>query len=323
MKKILKKVVAILSVMFFAGNNIFSTINVIDIAGLMNAVNQLYAIYDNINATIEQVQNTYKQLDNQIKAAKAMNWDDLKNSFSDWSSEDGIKGTWENIGKFRNNLTNATSAINSNLNLLNDVKYTLENKTVTTMGKQYSVAGLFGIGKYGQNTLLGLPADASEYVRKAGKEVAQGFEGTLTYAQKQAIMSKWGLDPENYAYVKLIEEQVTDLSRQLFIEGTEEWYTAKLKEAADTNDGLMDLMQKAGEDGSMMSQFQATGSLILHLKETFMNLEHGVQRTAALWATEAERKKIQEELKEEQKTMEREKERKEFMEITGRVPKWL
>ena len=320
------KVVAVLTVMSIAGSSsVFANYPVIDISNLMNAIQQLYSTYDMINTTIEQVQNTYQQLQTQINSVKSMDWDDLANSFSaeNWSQEGGIKGTWENIGNFRNNLTNATSAINSNMNLINDVKHTLENKTVTMMGKQYSVAGLFGIGKYGQNNIMNLPASALDYVKNTGEEIAKGYAGKLTYREKQAIMNKWGLDPENYAYVKLVEEQVSDLTQQLFSKGSEEWYTAQLTKASETNSGLMDLMQKAADDGSMMSQLQATGSLILAVKGSILNLEQACRETGAAWATETTRKRVAEEAQKERESLNREKQRKKYMEETGHVPEWL
>lgn len=323
--KVLKNISALMLMIFVRSPIFASGYPVFDISNLMNGISQLYAVYDQINTAIEQVQNTYKQLETQINSLKAMNWDDLANSFSEenWSQEGGIKGVWDNIGNFRTNLTNATSAINSNMNLINDVKHTLENKTVTCMGKQYSVAGLFGIGKYGQNNLMNLPASALDYVKNVGKEIAKGYEGDLTYSEKQAIMNKWGLDPENYAYVKLVEEQVVDLTTQLITKGSADWYTAQLNKAAETNSGLMDLMQKAANDGSMMSQLQATGSLILDVKSSMLNLEQGIRETGAAWATETTRKKVAEETQKEREALEREKQRKDYMEATGHVPKWL
>lgn len=321
------KVVAVLTVMSFAGSSsVFATgYPVLDISNLMNAIQQLYATYDQINTAIEQVQNTYQQLENQIKQVESMNWDDLANSFSaeNWSQEGGIKGAWENIGNFRNNMINATSAINSNMNLLNNVKHTLENKTVTAMGKEYSVAGLFGIGKYGQNNLLNMPASALDYVKNTGEEIAKGYAGKLTYKEKQAIMSKYGLDPENYAYVKLVEEQANSLIGELVAKGSEEWYTAQLTEAAKTNEGLMDLMQQAANSGSTMKEMQATGSIILSLKGDILNLIHGVRETGAMFATESTRQKVAEEAEKENDALNKEKRRKGYMEATGYVPEWL
>ena len=321
------KVVTVLTVMTFAGSSsIFATgLAVLDISNLMNAIQQLYATYDQINTAIEQVQNTYKQLEQQIKQVESMNWDDLANSFSaeNWSQEGGIKGTWENIGNFRTNMINATSAINSNLNLLNDVKHTLENKTVTAMGKQYSIAGLFGVGKYGQNNIMNLPASALDYVKNTGKEIAKGYEGKLTYSEKQAIMQKYGLDPENYAYVKLVEEQTNDMVTSLFVKGSEDYYNTQLIEAAKTNDGLMNLMQEAANSGSTMKELQATGSIILSLKGDILNLIHATRETGAMFATNSTREKVAEEAKKEKEALDKEERRKSYMQATGYVPEWL
>ena len=320
------KVVAVLTVMSFTGSSVFATgYPVFDISGLMNGIEQLYAIYDQINTTIEQVQNTYKQLENQIKQMQNMNWDDLANSFSEenWSDKEGFEGAWENIGNFRKNLTNATSAINANINLFNDVKNTLENKTVTCMGKEYSVAGLFGIGKYGQNNLLNLPASALDYVKNVGKEIAKGYTGELTYKEKQAIMDKWGLDPENYAYVKLVEEQANDLVSTLFTKGSEEWYTKELTLASKRNEGLTTLLDQAAADGSMMKEMQATSNIILSVKDDILNLIHAVRETGAAFATEETRKKVMDEVQKEREKMEKEKRRKEYIDATGYVPKWM
>lgn len=325
-KSKLFKMMFVLMFLSLTSGRIFATgYPVFDIAGLMNGINQLYAVYDQINTTIEQVQNTYKQLETQIKQIENMNWDDLANSFSaeNWSEKDGFEGVWENIGNFRNNLTNATSAINANINLFNDVKNTLENKTVTCMGKQYSVAGLFGIGKYGQNNLMNLPASALDYVKNVGKEIAKGYTGELTYKEKQAIMDKWGLDPENYAYVKLVEEQSNDLIQTLFTKGSEEWYTKELTQAAETNKGLTTLLDQAAADGSMMKEMQATSNIILSLKGDILNLIHGVRETGAAFATEKTREKVMEETQKEREALEKEKRRKKYMEATGYVSEWL
>ena len=323
----LKKAVAALTVVVVAGtDSIFATgYPVLDISNLMNAIQQLYATYDQINTAIEQATNTYEQLKHQINNVSSMDWDNLSNSFSaeNWSSGDSVKGVWDNIGNFRTNMINATSAINSNLNLLNDVKHTLENKTVTAMGKQYSVAGLFGIGKYGKNNIMNLPASALDYVKEAGKEIAKGYAGKLTYKEKQAIMQKYGLDPENYAYVKLVEEQANDLVTSIFTKGSEDYYTAQLTEAAKTNEGLMALMSEAADSGSTMKELQATGSIILSLKGDILNLIQATRETGAMFATESTRKKVEEEARREREALEKEQIKQNYLEDIGFVPSWL
>lgn len=294
---------------------------VLDISNLMNAIQQLYATYDEINTAIEQVQNTYQQLQKQIDSVRNMNWDDLKGSFDNWDDSGGIQGVWNNIGNFRTNLTNATSAINENMNLINDVKNTLNNKTVTMFGKKYSVGGLFGVGQYGQNNLLNLPASASDYVRETGSEIAAGYAGKLTYKQKEAVMKKWGLDPENYAYVKLVEEQANEGISQLVTKGSDEYYTAELTKAAANNEALLGISNAGGE--SMTAQVQATTGAILSLKDTVLNLTHGLRETGAAWAKESVRKQIAEDAAREKAANDKDRRDLEYQKNTAYINSWL
>ena len=319
------KVVAVLTVMSFAGSSsVFATgVSVLDIPNLMNAIQELYATYDQINSAIEQVQNTYQQLENQINSVKSMNWDDLASSFSEdkWSSEGGLKGAWDNIGNFRKNMTDATSVINDNMNLINDVKHTLENKTVTAMGKQYSVAGLFGIGKYGQNNLLGMPLDALDYAKKTGEEIAKGYAGKLTYAEKQAIMSKWGLDPENYAYVKLVEEQTNSVINDLIIRGSGEHIDAQLAKAAKNNEALLALSQNA--DDSITAGIQSSVATTIELKNMCGNIWGSLQKYGAAYAEKSVEEKLRKEAEQAAKAKEIERRQKQWEEEAGFVPSWL
>lgn len=136
-------------------------------------------------------------------------------------------------------------------------------------------------------------------------------------------MQKYGLDPENYAYVKLVEDQANDMVSSLFTKGSEDYYTAQLTEAAKTNEGLMDLMQNAADSGSTMKELQATGSIILSLKGDILNLIHATRETGAMFATESTREKVAEDAKKDRDALEKEKRKKSYMESTGYVPEWL
>lgn len=318
------KILALITVMSFTGNRVFATgYPVLDISNLIQSIEQLYAIYDQINATIEQVQNTYKQLENQINSVKSMNWDDLASSFSEenWSSEGGLKGAWDNIGNFRKNMTDATSVINDNMNLINDVKNTLENKTVTAMGKEYTVAGLFGIGKYGKNNLLGMPLDALDYVKEAGEEIAKGYAGELTYREKQAIMDKWGLDPENYAYVKLVEEQANSVINDLIIGGSGEHIDAQLAKAAKNNEALLALSQNA--DDSIVAGIQASTGATIELKNMCGNIWGSLQKYGAAYAQKSVEEKLRDQVEKDTKEKEIERRRNQWKEEAGFMPSWL
>lgn len=287
------KILVACFMMFFCTTT-FANYPVIDVSNLINAINQLYATYDQINAAIEQVQNTYQQLEKQAKAMKNMNWDNLQASFAEGNWSDNA---WENIGNFRKNLTNATSAINDNLNLVNEIKNTLENKAVSFGGKKYSVGGLFGIGQYGENNLLNMPFNMYDYAKETGQEAIKGWTEGLTYAQKERIMRKWGLDPENYGYVKLVEEQANELIKTLITEGDESYYKALVKQIGENHQAIMDMSNAAGE--SYTAQAQATTGAILALDSSINNVLFGIKQWGALFSKETTRKQVQEEAQKE------------------------
>jgi rubrerythrin len=58
----------------------------------MQAINTLYATYDQITAAIKQVQNTYQLLQKQMEMVKNMDWDKVGETISDMdlTSVDGI-----------------------------------------------------------------------------------------------------------------------------------------------------------------------------------------------------------------------------------------
>ena len=218
-------------------------------------------------------------------------------------------------------MTNATNIINDNINLINDVKNTLENKTVTCMGKEYSVAGLFGIGKYGENNLMALPLDTWDYVKKTGEEIAKGYEGKLTYAEKQAIMQKWGLDPENYAYVKLMEEQTNSLITDLIISGSHEHIDAQLANAAKNNEALLALSQNA--DDSITAGIQSSVAATIELKNMCNNIYSGIQKYGAAYATKTKEEELKKAAEKESKKREIERREKEYKDCAGLIPDWM
>lgn len=277
MKKI-KKLLSVAGIFICMTCSLFANMPVIDIANLMNAVSELYAMYDQINAAVEQVRNTYQQLENQYKMVKDMDWNDLGSSFENWSDKDGLAGAWDNIGRFRTNLTDASSIISDNLNLINDVKNTLKNKTTTIGGKEYSVAGLFGVGQYGQNNILSIFPNTLDWAKEELSEASKGWAGELTLGDKQRIMQQWGMSPENYYYYKVVEDQVVEGMNQIFTKGTEDYYSAKMTEMAKNNEALLQLSNAAGE--SVTGQIQATQGIILSVKDTIANLERGVSEFA-------------------------------------------
>jgi wobble nucleotide-excising tRNase len=92
-------------------------------------------------------------------------------------------------------------------------------------------------------------------------------------------MRRYGLSPRNYAKVRLVEEQTSELVRKLLTAGTDEHAAALLEEAHENQKAVDDLMSAAGE--SMVGQQQATAHALFTIATSLVRLESGVNQFAA------------------------------------------
>jgi hypothetical protein len=255
----------------------------------MQAINTLYATYDQITAMIEQVQNTYQQLQKQIEMVKNMDWDRVGETIGDMDVT-----SLEGILNLRHQIKDVTKLVNANMNLINNVQDTLTKKTVTFGGKRYTFGGLFGFGAGSPGTtVFDLPKNVSDYVSETADDLVAGYEGRLTYRQKEAIMRRTGLSPRNYAKIHLVEEQVNTLIKDMLTTGTDENVAALLTQAGENAQVIDAMTQAAGE--SMVAQQQATTTAILQVATGITRLEAGVGRLAGFMA----QKEISEQIKRE------------------------
>ena len=134
------------------------------------------------------------------------------------------------------------------------------------------------MGEYGENNLFNIFPNTVEWAKSELEEAAKGWAGELTLGDKQRIMSQWGLDPQNYYYYKVVEDQVVEGMNQIFTKGSEEYYSAKMDEMAKNNEALLEISNQAGD--STTGQIQATQGIILSTKTAIANLEHGVAQFA-------------------------------------------
>jgi hypothetical protein len=245
---------------------------VLDAMNLMQAIDTLYATYDHITQTIETVKNTYEQLQRQIEMVKNIKWDAIGETFQNMDPT-----SLEGILTMRNQIDDVFYYVNKNMNILNAVEDTLTKKRINFGGKNYTMGGLFGFGQGSDGTtIFDLPKNMQDYIEETASDVVQGYEGRLSYAQKEAIASRHGLSPRNYAKWRLVEEQSAALIQDLLVAGSDESVVALLENAAENNKAVDVMTQAAGE--SMVGQQQATTQALLHIATSITRLEAGVSR---------------------------------------------
>jgi hypothetical protein len=206
---------------------------------------------------------------------KNMNFDDIGETFKNMDAS-----SLEGILAMRGQIEDVYTYVNRNMNLVNAVEDTLTRKTVSFGGKNYTFGGLFGFGAGSPGTtIFDLPKNTLDYVDETASQVTAGYENRLSYRQKEALMSRYGLSPRNYAKLKLVEEAAQGLVNQLITSGTDEYTLAQLQEAHENQRVIDDLTRAAGE--SMVAQQQATTQALLTIATGLTRLEIGINGFAA------------------------------------------
>ena len=181
---------------------------VFDITAMLNALEQIYQTYDEINSMIEQVENGYKQIEQGINMVKSFNFEEM--SLEDWSSEGGIKGAWENIGKSRTRLRQAGGYVSQKQEEMEAIKNKLNSNIISWNGTNYSIQDLVGLGDPGKD-LSGLTYNMAAFAMDRYQNAADGFEEGLTEGERRNIWKYYGVSP---AVVKM-GQHITGLSEGL------------------------------------------------------------------------------------------------------------
>jgi hypothetical protein len=249
---------------------------VLDVANLMQAIETLYATYDEVTSSIETVINTYEQIKNQIEMVKNINWDEIGETFANMDPT-----SLEGILNIRNQLKDVGYLINRNLNIINAVTDTLTKKVTKFGGKEYTVGGLFGFGKTG-TTIFDLPKNLFDYVEETAEDLVAGYAGKLSYKQKEAIMQRYNISPRNYAKWRFVEERVAASLQSMFTTASDENITALMEEAIRNAQGIDTMVGQAG--GSVVGQQQVTTQAMLNMTNAIVRLEIGLNRTGGMLA---------------------------------------
>ena len=233
----MNKMKAVLISMLFAGSGTLFAQGypVFDAANLMQSIESVYQYYQQIQHTIEQVQNTYTQIEQAAKQMQSINFDDLS------SLGDNFSGMSDNPFEFitgvRNSAMDITKSVNKQMNKVNNLQDSLTKRSIKFGDMDFSVADLCGAGDPGRN-LFGFTENAWDVTVKAGQDTVAGYEGKLTYKQKQKIMKKYGMSPRNYATLELANYQLSEALKKSNLESTQEGISMTLSEVMAEGEAL-------------------------------------------------------------------------------------
>ena len=148
----MKKIIAIFLIFSILSVNAF-TIGpnlVFDPKNWLVAIDNLYAIYDQIKTNVEQLKLQYEQMQHAIKTVQGWEFDEIK---------------WDGDFDFRNEISDFTRSIDRQLSNIRDLQNSLTAQNISIGGQNFSIADLVGAGEKGK-TIAGF----AETAYKWGKE---------------------------------------------------------------------------------------------------------------------------------------------------------
>lgn len=273
---------------------------VLDIANLMQSIESVYQYYQQIQNTIEQVQNTYKQIEQAAQQMANMNWDDLKNLGDNFSGMG--ENPFEVITGVRNSAQDITKAVNKNLNRINDLHDALNKKSISFGGMNVSVADLCGAGDSDKN-IFGFVKNAWDYSTDtengAFSDAIKGWEGKLSYKQRQAIARKYGMSARNYASLEYGNYQLNKLIVESNLQATEEGQK-QLLEQIENDANAINTMAKNAPEGSVYAQTQMLNSSVAQLDRNLGNLHNSLNKGFGLVGSWFKSQKMEEAVKQQE-----------------------
>lgn len=273
---------------------------VIDLTAAMNAMTQIFNMYDQINATIESVENGYKQIEQAINAVKSFKLDEL--NLEDWSSEGGIQGAWQNIGRSRTRLQQAGAYASDQVAKIESLQHRLNAEVISFNGQNYTITDLCGRGGP-EKTVFGLAANISQYAIDSYGDAAKAYEKGLSYAERQEIMEKYGVSPRVYYIEQVAEGMGRGAIEEALGKGNNEFKKAMAESAEQDLQEINNYIEMAENGESDAVHFQALEFQMNKAYEQRNNLVLGLGQLTSIIAHQ----KVTEDM---QKELENEKERK-------------
>ena len=232
---------------------------VIDMANLMNAIEQLYQTYQQIQNGIEQVQNTYKQIEQATKQMASLNFEDLESIKDNFAGLDLSENPFEVITAVRDSAQDITKYVNDRMNSVNRLTDALTKESISFGGMDFSVADLCGAGDPNK-TLYGFAENAIQHIGDMAKSAADGYAGKLTYEEKRAIMKKYGMSPRNYAQWQITHYNLSKSLEKGNVEGTFQSLEQQYEQDAAEVATLQKILSNIPE-GSVKAQLEANAKV--------------------------------------------------------------
>jgi hypothetical protein len=239
---------------------------VFDPTNWLVAIDQLYSSYDQVMNTIQQIQYQYEQIQHYYNEARTWQFDDIQ-----WD------GDWD----FRNEIKQATSSVNRQINNIRMLEYNLTKRQISLGGYSYTLSDLAGVGQ-GDNLIDALQNTGSWMKNDVMVKAAAGFEGKLDEKQKAAIWRKYGLSPANYYYMTAKKQQFASAMQKVVAWGMEESLEQNITSTEENSTSIVAaaMSEDSTEKSLMQQQIMMHKLLIEQLNRMLAQMSQTAEMTA-------------------------------------------
>ncbi len=270
-----KKTVVAMVLCILAGRaGVFANYPVFDQAGWLVAIKNLYQGYDQFMNTLTMIEQNYTQMQQAYERAKSWNFESL-----DFNDGNFLK----NID-IRDELKDAGTQINRELNNIRKIRDTFRKKNIVMNGHSYSLKDLAGLGD-ADRTLLDMASDTAYVAKDSLRSAALAFAQGVTEEQAKEIYAEYGVSPKNFGMIQPISGMMQNAilavtaPAQDLIEGM---YNEGLKEElALENEITKKLLAGSGDDLTATEATQTLGLLQKLSLDQMRELNRSLRSAAA------------------------------------------
>ncbi|MBQ1629397.1 MAG: hypothetical protein II098_09640 [Treponema sp.] len=267
---------------------------VFDAANWLAAIDRFYQGYDQVMNSIEMIEQNYQMIQQAYEQAKS--WSFNSPDFNDGDLLHSID--------IRDEIKDASSQINRQLNNIRKMRDAFLNENIIMNGHRYSFKDLAGLGDKDE-TFLDFAKDVAEANKNSFVSACEALCEDLSEEEEEAIWSKYGMAPQNVAMVNEINKKMMETALPMLAEASEK--AQKIRQEAEEQQAKLEnsivkkVMNGNGQDITPAEAGQAnvmlTQRLCVAIKDIGAQLRQVCTFAAWKYTTEQQTKKIEDSVK--------------------------
>ncbi len=253
---------------------------VIDVPSWITAIDTLYASYDQIQNTLNQIKLQYEQLQHGYEMVKSWELDNI---------------SWDGDYDFRNEIHDFGASVNKQLSNIRAMQSSLTDQNLSLGGHRYSIADLVGAGEENKN-ILSFTKNTADWAKNTQmRKIADAFTGKLSENEKSWIMWKYGMSPSNYFWMRKSQNMVKKNMGKVIAMASEAGQKAS---AENMSKELKKAFELATNGENPVKIQQGIATMVYFLNKNINTLQSSMLEIGALYAQQLNQEQKEKEAKE-------------------------